>query len=356
MVLAQQHTRSPSHAALLVLLFLFGCAESNPGVHLGPGGSSSGSSLSSPTPVMAALHASTERLLSSRRGTTYLHADRLNSITTTTNSAGQLHGHTSFTPFGEVHMQGGVALERSFTGQERDGASGLLHFTYREFDPKTGRWTSPDPLFAQLKPTALHQHGQTTASYAYVANDPVGAPDPTGLVRVTTGKSTQKLTVMRMPQRPQRRGFTGFLKGLFSRAPQAQAIEIDKTVTNYQEQGGGTYYHVTSQKNVDSILKAGLQTSYGGSDKGSSGDTGGQTTGSKETSKGHVYFWGSKANAKGYAKAGFVDKPVILELNIPNGTRFHADPELAAANGNANKNGAFRTTTSISKDNISVSR
>lgn len=304
---------------------------------------------------MATLHASAEQLLASR-GPRYLHANRLKSVTVTTNRAGQLHGRASFQPYGEVQEQTGASFERGFTGQERDASTGLLHFTYRELDPKTGRRACPDPLFAQLQTTALHKHGEATTAYAYVTNDPIGASDPTGLVRVPTGKSTQKLTVMQTPPRPQRRGFTGFLQGLFSRAPRAQRTVIDKTVTNYQEQGGGTYYHVTSKKNVDSILNSGLQTRYGGSDKGSSGDTGGQTTGSKETSRGHVYFWGSKSQARGYAKAGFVNNPVILELNIPDGPRFHADPELANKSGDAHKGGAFRTTTSISKDNISGPR
>jgi RHS repeat-associated protein len=77
-------------------------------------------------------------------------------------------------PFGGP--RGAVAFpgERGFVGGVKDASTGLTHIGARQYDPETGRFTSPDPL---LKPTDPQQmHG-----YSYSDNNPISYSDPSGL-------------------------------------------------------------------------------------------------------------------------------------------------------------------------------
>jgi RHS repeat-associated protein len=59
-----------------------------------------------------------------------------------------------------------------FAGGLRDPDTGLVHFGARDYDPLTGRWTSPDPIrFA----------GGDANLYRYASGDPLDRVDPTGL-------------------------------------------------------------------------------------------------------------------------------------------------------------------------------
>ena len=76
------------------------------------------------------------------------------------NTIDDLAEFTRFQPFG-------------FAGGLYDPDTGLVRFGARDYDPETGRWTAKDPiLFA----------GRDTNVYAYVANDPVNAIDPSGKI------------------------------------------------------------------------------------------------------------------------------------------------------------------------------
>jgi RHS repeat-associated protein len=59
-----------------------------------------------------------------------------------------------------------------FAGGLHDQDTGLVKFGAREYDPRTGRWTGPDPI---------RYAGGDAILYRYVAGDPVNATDPTGL-------------------------------------------------------------------------------------------------------------------------------------------------------------------------------
>jgi RHS repeat-associated protein len=59
-----------------------------------------------------------------------------------------------------------------FAGGLRDVDTGLVRFGAREYDPRTGRWTGPDPIGFT---------GGDPVLYRYVAGDPVNRTDATGL-------------------------------------------------------------------------------------------------------------------------------------------------------------------------------
>jgi hypothetical protein len=58
----------------------------------------------------------------------------------------------------------------------------MLHFAFRNLDPRTGRWDAPDPLFNVLSAESVQRLGESTSAYGYVANQPFDANDPTGLL------------------------------------------------------------------------------------------------------------------------------------------------------------------------------
>jgi RHS repeat-associated protein len=88
---------------------------------------------------------------------------------------------------GEVRRVSGYIDQYGFTGQARDESTGLLHFQFRYLDTDTGRWLSPDPLFAVLSPATATRLGESTVAYGYVANNPVNHVDPTGLYILVLG-------------------------------------------------------------------------------------------------------------------------------------------------------------------------
>ena len=59
-----------------------------------------------------------------------------------------------------------------FAGGLRDPDTGLVRFGARDYDPLTGRWTSPDPIRFDADDANL---------YRYAGGDPVNRVDPTGL-------------------------------------------------------------------------------------------------------------------------------------------------------------------------------
>jgi RHS repeat-associated protein len=75
----------------------------------------------------------------------------------------------------------GYARDRAsrvqFTGQERDGETGLDYFGARYLAGAPGRFTSPDPLGASGKASSP----QTWNRYAYSLNSPLKFVDPDGL-------------------------------------------------------------------------------------------------------------------------------------------------------------------------------
>jgi RHS repeat-associated protein len=120
-----------------------------------------------PSKVQALLASAARRLL--LKDVTWLHADHQGSVVAATDGKGALVAEQSFYPWGEVRSATGFVDSHGFTGQERDDSTGLIHFQYRDLDPKSGRWASVDPAFSQLSEGSARNEESLTA-YAYVGN------------------------------------------------------------------------------------------------------------------------------------------------------------------------------------------
>jgi RHS repeat-associated protein len=90
-----------------------------------------------------------------------------------TDSTGTVVWEGDYKPFGEagVHPQSTVVNNFRFAGQYYDEETGLHYNYHRYYDPKTGRYLTPDPI-GLLGGINL---------YSYAVNNPVNAIDPFGL-------------------------------------------------------------------------------------------------------------------------------------------------------------------------------
>jgi RHS repeat-associated protein len=110
-----------------------------------------------------------------KNGSTYrIIADQVGSIRLVVDSTtGQIVQRLDYDEFGNVLQDSNPGFQPfGFAGGLYDRDTGLVHFGAREYDPSTGRWTTPDPL---------RFNGGDTNLYAYVQNDPIDMVDPMGL-------------------------------------------------------------------------------------------------------------------------------------------------------------------------------
>ncbi|WP_051110719.1 polymorphic toxin-type HINT domain-containing protein [Longispora albida] len=70
--------------------------------------------------------------------------------------------------------------QRGFVDGVNDPDTGYVHIGARQYNPATGRFLSPDPVFDVRDPQSWH-------GYAYGGNAPVTSSDPSGLVRNPEG-------------------------------------------------------------------------------------------------------------------------------------------------------------------------
>jgi RHS repeat-associated protein len=111
--------------------------------------------------------------------TYYYHPDGLGSAADVTSSSGTSLTWSEFYPYGLVR-QGGVAGSGApavqpfgFTGEQRDGLTGLYHLRARQYDPGTGRFLTTDPV-------AGPNTDPYVGSYVYGGNQPTLLTDPSG--------------------------------------------------------------------------------------------------------------------------------------------------------------------------------
>lgn len=100
----------------------------------------------------------------------FAHTDLQRSVIAMTDSARNLRGQATYSPWGE---SGNISRNTSFgyTGQRYDSETGLYYYKARYYNPVLGRFLSQDPL----------GYADNVNLYAYVANDPLNYYDPSGL-------------------------------------------------------------------------------------------------------------------------------------------------------------------------------
>jgi len=102
----------------------------------------------------------------------YYHKDGLGSITEITDDSRNTMMTYRYNSFGEIVSQtGNLNQPFAFTGREFDLEGGLYYYRARYYDPKTGVFTSQDPIgFA----------GGDINLYRYAFNNPLTFTDPSG--------------------------------------------------------------------------------------------------------------------------------------------------------------------------------
>lgn len=108
----------------------------------------------------------------------YYHFDRVGSALALTSGAGAVTDAYAYSVFGFVAARSG-SNPQPFTyvgryGVRAESAAGLYHMRARYFDPVSGRFLSPDPVWPRAEdPLSLNP-------YAYAANNPLQFIDPSG--------------------------------------------------------------------------------------------------------------------------------------------------------------------------------
>jgi len=87
-----------------------------------------------------------------------------------------------------------------FTGQYLDDATGLYYYGQRYYDPKLGRFVSPDPLYLG-DPKKCETNTIGCNLFAYANNNPMAFIDPTGLDGVVAGDAAFRKEVEKTLQK-----------------------------------------------------------------------------------------------------------------------------------------------------------
>ena len=107
-------------------------------------------------------------------------------MTLTLASNGDLVQHSHYQPYGDAaNIQPSRVQPYGFSGKERDD-SGLMYFEARYYDPVSGRFISPDPLFAEQMDKCLGLVIECNL-YQYTGNNPVMYVDYSGTETVKLG-------------------------------------------------------------------------------------------------------------------------------------------------------------------------
>jgi RHS repeat-associated protein len=118
--------------------------------------------------------------------TTYFLTDTVGLTRAAFTSDGTILTEGDFSPFGEElrdrtqHPTHGIgsAASISFSDEVHDDETGLDTYKFRSYNPRLGRWMSPDPSSLRFSSLA---NPQSFNMYAYVTNDPLKYIDKLGL-------------------------------------------------------------------------------------------------------------------------------------------------------------------------------
>jgi RHS repeat-associated protein len=132
-----------------------------------------------------------------REGQTYYVAtDHLGTPKAVTDSAGSVVKQTGYDSFGvkTYDSSPGFFLPIGFAGGIEEGATGLVRFGYRDYEPGTGRWTAKDPILFRGGQGNLYGYVDSVVKpsdglnlYQYAGNDPLDMKSPKGLFTSPAG-------------------------------------------------------------------------------------------------------------------------------------------------------------------------
>jgi RHS repeat-associated protein len=97
--------------------------------------------------------------------------DRQGSVVAAVDDRGQKVWETHQDSFGLQLASAGVPVPRGFLDQPLDEETGFYHFRYRDYDPATAQWLSPEPALLE-KPDRCAERPQLCNPYAYSGNRP----------------------------------------------------------------------------------------------------------------------------------------------------------------------------------------
>jgi len=119
---------------------------------------------------------------------TYYHTDAMGTPLAISHAQGKVVWKGDYLPFGEEYdiVSNPEKNKRRFVGKEKDEESGLHYFGARYMDEKSGRFISPDPVYAvdpatSKTNTALLTNPLRLNRYVYGLNNPYRYVDPDGL-------------------------------------------------------------------------------------------------------------------------------------------------------------------------------
>ncbi|MBI2940492.1 MAG: RHS repeat-associated core domain-containing protein, partial [Chloroflexi bacterium] len=103
------------------------------------------------------------------------HTDGLGSVRAITNALGEVVQTCQTDEFGIATLtEGYVSQPFQYTGEQRDGESGLVYLRARMYDPQIGRFLQRDPLIGAIRsPLSLNRFG-------YALANPLSFVDPSG--------------------------------------------------------------------------------------------------------------------------------------------------------------------------------
>src|SRR5258706_6641606 len=103
----------------------------------------------------------------------YILKDHLGSASVVTDASGVTVGDQRYYPYGESRLTATMYTDKLFTGQ-RDTGLGIYDYGARMYDPKLGRFLSPDSIIPS------YTNPQDLNRFSYVTNNPLPYTDPTG--------------------------------------------------------------------------------------------------------------------------------------------------------------------------------
>ena len=109
----------------------------------------------------------------------YYEADGLGSVTSLTDSTGDVAATYAYDSFGKLTNSTGTIPIVPLHRAQSDPDTGLYYYRARYYDPSIGKFISEDPIGFE---------GSGPNFYAYVRNNPIVYRDPTGLCYTATDK------------------------------------------------------------------------------------------------------------------------------------------------------------------------